>query len=339
MISVIVPVYNVKPYLEESIQSVIHQTFRDLEIILVDDGSTDGSGEICDRYAEIDSRIRVIHQENRGLSAARNAGLDICHGDIIAFLDSDDAFLENALEVMEKAMRASGADIVECNFSSFPRKKRSNLRNTPMQKAIPNHKPGLYSGPEAMKLNLYRTISNSVWNKIYRREIWNRFRFRSGQNFEDTDIILPVLHSARNVYLLDDVLILYRRRPESITQTLNLKNLMDITAAYTHYTNYICQFSPQYFTDSDLDFVRRKQLFSMLSFYYRGILYPIPQKERYLSYLNKCILDLSASIDLSKCSLRLKAAAWFYHTSPMAVNRMLYRFYRFYRSSQTLLLR
>lgn len=339
MISVIVPVYNVKPYLEESIQSVIHQTFRDLEIILVDDGSTDGSGEICDRYAEIDSRIRVIHQENRGLSAARNAGLDICHGDIIAFLDSDDAFLENALEVMEKAMRESGADIVECNFSFFPRKKCSNLRNTPMQKYLPNHKPGLYSGPEAMKLNLYQTIACAVWNKLYRREIWNRFRFRNGQNFEDLDIILPVLHAARKVYLLDDVLMLYRLRSESITQTLNLKNLRDITAAYTHYTDYISQFSPQYFTDSDLDFVQREHFITMLCFYYRSILRPIPQKERCLRCLDDCIQNLSASIDLSKCSLRLKAAVWFYHASPMAVNRMLYRLYRFYRSSQTLLLR
>ena len=104
MISVIVPVYNVEPYLEEAIESVIHQTYTNLEIILVDDGSTDGSGRICDRYQKKDSRIKIIHQENRGLSAARNAGLDICKGGMIAFLDSDDAFCKDMLQKMSDAM-------------------------------------------------------------------------------------------------------------------------------------------------------------------------------------------------------------------------------------------
>lgn len=94
MISVIIPVYNVKPYLEDAIESVIHQSYTDIEIILIDDGSTDGSGEICDRYQKIDSRIIVIHQENKGLSVARNVGLDLCKGEIISFLDSDDFFFQ-----------------------------------------------------------------------------------------------------------------------------------------------------------------------------------------------------------------------------------------------------
>lgn len=86
LVSVIIPVYNVKPYLREALDSVIHQTYRNLEIIIVDDGSTDGSGEICNQYQKSDLRIRVIHQANQGLSAARNTGLDTMHGDVVAFL-------------------------------------------------------------------------------------------------------------------------------------------------------------------------------------------------------------------------------------------------------------
>lgn len=140
MISVIVPVYNVEPYLEEAIESVIHQTYTDLEIILVDDGSTDDSGKICDRYQKKDSRIKVVHQENRGLSAARNAGLDICKGEMIAFLDSDDAFCTDMLQKMSDAMLESGADIVECNYAEYkgvhsmnPQKIRKK-RNTSLRK-------------------------------------------------------------------------------------------------------------------------------------------------------------------------------------------------------------
>ncbi len=107
MISVIIPVYNLKPYFNEAIESVISQSFTDLEIILVDDGSTDGCGELCDHYAALDPRIKVIHQKNRGLSGARNAGLDVCKGDFIAFLDADDAYHPDALS---RAMEAIFSD-------------------------------------------------------------------------------------------------------------------------------------------------------------------------------------------------------------------------------------
>lgn len=100
MISVIIPVFNVRPYLVDAIESVLRQTYTDIEVILVDDGSTDGSGEICDKYGKKDNRIQVVHQANEGLSAARNAGLDICRGDLIAFLDPDDIYCQDMLSRM-----------------------------------------------------------------------------------------------------------------------------------------------------------------------------------------------------------------------------------------------
>ena len=108
LVSVIVPVYNAEKFLKETIESVLAQTYQDFELILVDDGSTDGSGSICDGYARTDERIKVVHQANKGLSAARNAGLDIMNGDACFFLDSDDAALPNLLE-------KTVADMIEYN--------------------------------------------------------------------------------------------------------------------------------------------------------------------------------------------------------------------------------
>ena len=113
-VSVIIPVYNVRPFLEEALDSVLNQTYKNLEIIIIDDGSTDGSGEICDEYAGRDNRIQVIHQDNGGLSAARNAGLDVMTGDLVAFLDPDDAYVDSFIETLVNAMAAEDVDLVIC---------------------------------------------------------------------------------------------------------------------------------------------------------------------------------------------------------------------------------
>ena len=116
MISVIVPVYNVEKYLRQCLDSIVAQTYRDLEIILVDDGSIDASGAICDEYAVRDSRIKVVHQPNRGLSSARNTGLDLVSGEYTFFIDSDDWIHEKALERLLLAQAKTNADLVLCNY-------------------------------------------------------------------------------------------------------------------------------------------------------------------------------------------------------------------------------
>ena len=117
LVSVIIPVYNVVPYLQQSIESVIKQTYTNLDIIIVDDGSTDGSGRTCDNYQKLDSRIIVIHQENRGLSGARNTGLDIAQGEYIAFLDPDDMMLPNMIEETVHNISRFDAGIAVCGYS------------------------------------------------------------------------------------------------------------------------------------------------------------------------------------------------------------------------------
>ena len=108
LVSVIIPVYNVEPYLKEALDSVLDQSYQNLEIILIDDGSTDRSGKICDDYSETDDRIRVIHQENKGLSSARNKGLDLMHGELVAFLDPDDAYHPDYVSAMTKRSSLAG---------------------------------------------------------------------------------------------------------------------------------------------------------------------------------------------------------------------------------------
>ena len=118
-ISVIVPVYNVEYYLKQCLDSIVNQTYRNLEIILVDDGSTDSSGDICDEYAQIDARIKVIHKENGGVSSARNAALDLCTpgGDLVAFVDSDDWLELNMYETLLEQIYLYNADIASCKIS------------------------------------------------------------------------------------------------------------------------------------------------------------------------------------------------------------------------------
>ena len=161
MISIIIPVYNVIDYIEEALDSVIHQTYQNLQIIVVDDGSTDGSGLVCDEYAKKDKRITVIHQENKGLSAARNAGLDIAKGEYIAFLDSDDAFHREMIEHLLGVAQNENADIITCDIASFwTQKKMKELR-------IRRHDYKCLSKTAAMHAAVKGEITCLSWDKLY----------------------------------------------------------------------------------------------------------------------------------------------------------------------------
>ena len=174
LISVIIPVYNVESYIVEALESVIHQTYENLEILVIDDGSTDGSGVICDKYARDDARIFVMHQENKGLSSARNVGLDRMTGDAVAFLDPDDAYEVAFIEKLLAPMLLEDADVTVCNFSvhhTTGKLKHDGERVLPLSAAgIYNHNSGLCALTD-------RSINVSVWNKLYHRKLWQEIRF------------------------------------------------------------------------------------------------------------------------------------------------------------------
>jgi len=203
-ISVIVPVYNTAPYLPDCIRSVQRQTYKNLEILLIDDGSTDGSGALCDEFARQDSRIRVFHQENRGLSAARNRGLDAVQGQYISFVDSDDEITPQMLEILRDRLQETDSDMALCNF----------LRNgtaTALEPAVLGKDAYLETllGPDCW----YRV---TMPNRLCRREIWDGLRFPTGYIHEDEAVSYPLAARCRRIVLVEEALYFYSSRPGSI---------------------------------------------------------------------------------------------------------------------------
>ncbi len=221
MVSVIIPVYNVAPYLRESLASAIHQTYKGLEIIIIDDGSTDGSGDICEEYAARDERIRLIHQENKGLSAARNAGLNIMTGDVIAFLDSDDAYHPDYIRTMLETMHREKTDIVICGYSK--QKTEGKLRFEEVGRTGPSLHKGKYNRIEALCALADMKLNHGVWNKLYKSGLWNNIRFPEGYVYEEVRTTYRILDSINSLAVIDQPLYLYRDRPESITNTRTQK--------------------------------------------------------------------------------------------------------------------
>ena len=227
MISVIVPVYNVEPYLEKCLDSICAQTCRDLEILLIDDGSADQSGVICDEYAARDPRIRVFHTENRGLSAARNLGLDEAKGEYIGFVDSDDWIEPDLYEYLLEAAGRTGADVTECGvFREFPDRTLKRER-----------KDRVMSGADAVRALVSRELSDGVWNKLYRRRCFESIRYPEGRVYEEYATMYRVLSAADRVCGLPETKYHYRQRPGSITETRDMKNFTCYWRA--HYERYI----------------------------------------------------------------------------------------------------
>lgn len=240
LISVIVPVYNVAEYLPECVDSIISQTYTNLEIILVDDGSTDDCPRICDAYASKDSRIRVIHKENGGLSDARNAGLDICTGEWIGFVDSDDFIAPNMYQQLYKAAVSQNADIAVCQSVRY---ENGNFINSNKDKK----KEVLHSKSEMINCMFCgggQTIS--VCLKLYKADVFVDIRFPKGLTNEDAFIILDVLDKSSCMAIIPEALYFYRIRSASITNAKKWnENIFDTVLAYKHNMAVLEKFYPE----------------------------------------------------------------------------------------------
>ena len=213
-ISIIIPVYNVSEYIERCLLSITGQTYKNLEIILVDDGSTDDSGKKCDEYAALDSRIKVIHQENQGLSGARNAGLDLANGKYIFFCDSDDYLREDALEIMLYKMIVDHADIVACGITKV---YDSALNDKIVEENFTDNKFGRWSGRESViQMMRGNNVCSVAWNKLYKREMFDNIRFPLGVQNEDEATIYKILYNARIVTYAPAFVYKYYQRSNSI---------------------------------------------------------------------------------------------------------------------------
>lgn len=240
-ISIIVPVYKVEKYLERCVDSIINQTLKNIEIILVDDGSPDHSGDICDEYAKQDNRIKVIHQKNGGISKARNAGMDIATGEYIGFVDSDDYIEPLMYEKMYGIANFNDLDLCICNYYE-------EYEHTNIIKAIKikNNDEILFNKREVFEY-IIRPFYNGelggyVWNKIYKRNIINdnKIRFVNGLVlYEDNIFFLELLTCINSAAYLNLELIHYMRNNQSICSTFNLKKYEYMVEMYNARTKVI----------------------------------------------------------------------------------------------------
>lgn len=205
-ISVIVPVYNVAGYLPQCVDSILSQDYGNLEVILIDDGSTDGSGEICDRYAALDSRVRAIHQKNGGAAAAKNAGLRLATGEYLAFADSDDYLEPGAYGFLMKVLLENGADAVQGSFREVYRNRAEEQR---ISEEILEGYDYLLRFPKDFSCAL-------LWNKLYRRALFDGVFFEEGHKIDDEYFTYQGFLQPRKVVRADRIVYNYRKRASSV---------------------------------------------------------------------------------------------------------------------------
>lgn len=234
LVSIIVPVYNVENYLTECIESTLNQTYHNVEIILIDDGSTDRSGKICDTYANKDNRIKVFHKKNGGLSDARNMGIEKVTGEYIYFLDSDDILPTGAIEKMLNACVKEDADMAIAGSEKFV----DNKLPQSSEKDEVQSGEMLDKTETIRRMLLHEGFGHEAWGKLYKKDIWKYERFPKGKLYEDYATIYKIACGCNNAIILKEKLYWYRIRSGSIMRSkLIAKNmqLLDIAQEVTNY--------------------------------------------------------------------------------------------------------
>ena len=230
LISVVVPIYNVEQYLERCINSILHQTYQNLEIILVDDGSPDNSGAICDSYSSLDQRIKVIHKRNGGLSDARNVGLDMAGGEFIAFVDSDDALMPEMIEKLYQRIDKDRSDMAFCGY------RQVNQNGDILSEVVlPDN---VLTGFDALKVSYENqgVLYTIAWNKLYKIHLFRDIRFPVGKYHEDEFTTYKIIDQCDKISIVRDTLYIYYQRDLSIMQeNYSVKRLDGIEASYERY--------------------------------------------------------------------------------------------------------
>ena len=307
LISVIIPVFNVRPYLVEALESVISQTYSHLEIIVIDDGSTDGSGLICDEFAKRDERIKVIHQENRGLSNARNRGLDLMKGEAVSFLDSDDSCHPDYIKEMAEAMDREKADIVVCKYIAHDGGKP--VRPGRKGEVRPQARAGMYDRAEALRELAAGRINVSVWNKLYRRRLWEDIRFPDGHNYEDNHSAFQIFDICSSVCVLDRPLYYYKKlRPGSITDTVSEANFRDVSLARRSIEEYVRDNTPAVFSFEQLNRTRQASFNGMLVSYARYCGNDSGLSSDFRKSMRAKVIEMGRELGFGSMDLRRKAA-------------------------------
>ncbi len=244
-VSIIVPVYNVENYLEECINSIVFQDYSNWELLLIDDGSSDGSASICDKYSNSDPRIVTIHQENRGASVARNRGIDLASGKYVMFVDSDDYIENSMLMKMIQAMEEESADLVICGYARFTESyvdRRSYSKN-PITLLKSKEEIGkLYTKPETNMFGI------SIWAKLYRNEVLQseKIRFNPSISYEeDCQFNVDYFEKINCAIVLSDVLYYYRQMEISLSKGYKKNTFGFLVAGYNRRLDFVKTYAPK----------------------------------------------------------------------------------------------
>ncbi|MED3939488.1 glycosyltransferase family 2 protein [Priestia megaterium] len=225
-ISIIVPVYNVEEYLEKCIDSILKQTFKDFELILVNDGSTDNCGEICDKYVGKDNRVRVIHKKNGGLSDARNSGIEAAKGHYIGFVDSDDWIEPNMYEILYTLCVENGADISTCSINIWDKENKRKCWGA-------SNTTKIFDSRIAIKYMYDDKLSGfTAWNKLYNKNVFKNIRFPKGRIYEDAAIMYKIYDNSNQIIFIDNPLYNYIYRRSSITRSSFSEKRFDVVLNY-----------------------------------------------------------------------------------------------------------
>ena len=285
LISVIVPIYKVEKYLDRCVRSIVNQTYKNLEIILVDDGSPDNCPRMCDEWAEIDTRIKVIHLENGGAGRARNIGLKSCKGQFVSFVDSDDlldiSFYKTLIGFFD-----DNVDIVECEYITFEGSNHifSNNQNNSVvldaEQALGCH----------IKESMFKQV---IWNKLYRKELIQEIEFPEGKLIDDEYWTYRVIGEARQLVHIFSVLYAYRQQPNSVMHKKYSFDRLQGLEAKANRLMYIKEKYPKLYNDA------RFELYGSCMFAYQSVLKFLKGEEKHLAlsqikkYKQRCDLSLS----------------------------------------------
>ena len=244
LISVVVPVYKVEKFLEQCIASIANQTYRNIEIILVDDGSPDHCPDICDSWKKRDERICVIHQKNGGGGQARNRALDIARGEFIAFVDSDDYIAPTMFEFLHSQFY-DDVDIVECSYCETQDENASFSEKNDLFDAQ------VFTAEEAMRENIKDQVFRQlIWNKMYRKSVIKNIRFPVGSKIDDEFWTYKVLGNARKLVCTDKILYAYRQQNDSVMHLLSADKRFEAIVAKIQRHEYVCEKMPILETES-----------------------------------------------------------------------------------------
>ena len=304
LVSVIVPVYNVEEYVDKCMISICEQTYVNIEILLIDDGSTDTSGIKCDEWAKKDNRIKVVHKVNGGLSDARNYGLDLALGEWILFVDSDDYIDKSLIEKCLKFAWENKANLIIFEYYEVDEYDRF------ISHEMSNKECVLDSLSILNAFIKFGTGSSMVCNKLYKKEIWEGLRFIKGKLHEDEFIIIETLQRADKVYLSNEPFYFYRKRSGSIMNKKGIKSYRDKLEAYYERKRY---------------FINNKELLPYVNYKYLCLIVEaylelnVSEREEFLIKYKKEYKSSIKGINIKK-----KCLLWCFYLSPTLYRTMLW---------------